>query len=186
MSKHWALGGGLRGIGEGMGRSSYSGGDEVSGQVPVVPFLLSALMEMGRHGRGKFGVDGMAWHVEVGLVAIAGCYLSSFFAHIQHLGLGFVGVKRMGLGCMDMDMGWLDGEGAVGVWMGWEGKREWEKGRGRRSVFWAQFAHSLAQPIYLLIIVDSWTIYIWNYIHTASVTWISRCIPIFVKSEERA
>lgn len=103
----------------------------------------------------------MAWHAEVGLVVIAGCYhlltLRTYYICVWD----FVGVQRMGLGCMDMDMDmdWLDGEGAVGVWMGWEGrgwdgKREWEKGKGkgRRSVIWAaQFTHSLTRSINLSI-----------------------------------
>lgn len=145
-----------------MGEASYSGGDEAPGQVPVVSFFLSALLEMRRHGRGKSGMKGQ--HVEVGLVVIAGCYFF-FCAHTTYaLGqsaayifwFGYCGSKRMGLGCMDMDMGWLDGEGAVGVWMGWEDGMGKGKGREGGVLYGLSLlTHSLTRSVYLLIIVGS-------------------------------
>jgi hypothetical protein len=78
----------------------------------------------------------MRQHVEMGLVVVGGCFAS--FAHILHMFLGdllphhfrigvFMGVNRVGLGCMDMG-GWWWESGRE-----WDGGKDWEKGMGTKE-----------------------------------------------------
>lgn len=79
---------------EGMEESSYSGGNEASGQVPVDSFLSSALLRWD-----AIAGESSAWmgvHVEVGLVVIAGCYFLLLFC--AHTPLFWDNVMRTYLG----------------------------------------------------------------------------------------
>ena len=98
----------------GMGEASYSGGDEVSGRVPVVSFFASALLEIRRLRRGKSGKDGVTCGGGIG----CHCWVLSFLFLCAHTTYVF------GLYATYMSAFWYCGskEGGSGVYgYGWAG-----------------------------------------------------------------
>lgn len=122
---------------------------------PSFPFFLSALMPLS--GKVRHVWESMwrwDWMSLLGVIFL--------FAHILHMfllrtyfGSGFCGSKEDGFGCVYGYTGCgLDGEGAVGVWMGWDGKVEWEMGKGddgKEECYLGSVCSSLAQSVSLSI-----------------------------------
>jgi hypothetical protein len=74
--------------------ASYTSGDEVSGQVPVVSFFLSALQKKNAFVGGSPAL--MRQHVEMGLVVVGGCLLLLRTYYICFWGICFRNILGLG------------------------------------------------------------------------------------------